>query len=156
MLQETIKDFWKSRKKNKRKQTESQNDSKVSKLDNAGENVFIDSENVLNPPQYPDFPKRKDFGSEEEFKVSVDKFYQENDLRNPKDFTEEEKKSIVEDITVNSIAPQVLTEKYKTTVMAIRHFVHEKGLKMINPDSSWGKYFSKKYKSFPRKFIMQK
>ena len=148
MPQETIKDFWKSRKKNKRKQSESQNDSKVSKLEDGEEKVFIDSENVLNAPQHPDFPKRKDFDDDEEFKESVDKYYQENDLRNPKDFTDEEKKTIVEDITVNSIAPQVLTEKYKTTIFALRHFVHEKGLKMINPDSSWGKYFFKKCKSF--------
>ena len=64
--------------------------------------------------------------------------------RLPDSFSEDEKRAIVEECTVNLIEPRVLSEKYNTTVFAIRHFVYEKGMKLPPEDLS-------RYPDFPKK-----
>merc|ERR1712062_456612 len=95
-------------------------------------------------PKLPVFPKRPHFASQEEFEEKTKEFYEELGLRSPLDFTEEEKNTIVEDCTVKFIDPKVLSEKYNTSVVAIRTFVHDKGMKLAPEDLS-------RYPDFPKK-----
>jgi len=93
----------------------------------------------------PDFPRKTENMTEEEYQVLIKKHYEENGLRLPEDFTEDEKKSIIEDNCVNLIGPKRLSQKYKTSIFAIRKFVwQEKGLNLAPEDLS-------KFPDFPRK-----
>merc|ERR1712156_359186 len=91
-----------------------------------------------------DFPKRADCGSLEEFQEKTKQCYEKLGLRLPDTFSEDEKRAIVEECTVKLIEPRVLSEKYNTTVFAIRHFVYEKGMKLPPEDLS-------RYPDFPKK-----
>lgn len=92
----------------------------------------------------PDFPRRTDDMAEEEYQILIKKYYEENGLRLPEDFTEDEKKAIIEDNSVNLIGPKKLSQKYKTSIFAIRRFVQEKGLNLAPEDLS-------KFPDFPKK-----
>ena len=63
-------------------------------------------------------------------KYTFKKHYEENGLRLPEDFTEDEKKSIIEDNCVNLIGPKRLSQKYKTSIFAIRKFVWQEKAKI--------------------------
>ena len=82
--------------------------------------------------------------SEEDYQILIKKYYQENGLRLPEEFTEDEKKAIIEDNSVNLIGPKKLSIKYKTSIFAIRRFVHERGLNLAPEDLS-------KFPDFPKK-----
>lgn len=116
-------------------------DSKIPKVASNEEGITSEAPNLSHYEQLPDFPKRNECNSKEEYEKGVETYYEQNGLRQPKDFTEEEKMSIVIDITENDIKSQTLSEKYNTTVFAIRDFVYEKGLK-VNPV---------KFADFPKK-----
>ena len=96
------------------------------------------------PSKLPDFPRRSDNMPEEEYQILIKKYYEENGLRLPEDFSEDEKKAIIEDNSVNIIGPKVLSQKYKTTIFTIRRFVQEKGLNLAPEDLS-------KFPDFPKK-----
>ena len=93
---------------------------------------------------YENFPKRFDFKSEEEFQEGIDNYYKENGLKKEDDFSDDEKKSVVEDCTVNLIGPKVLSQKYKTTIFVIRRIVSKTGLSITPDDLSL-------YPDFPKK-----
>ena len=93
---------------------------------------------------YENFPKRFDFKSEEEFQEGIDNYYKENGLKKQDDFSDDEKKSVVEDCTVNLIGPKVLSQKYKTTIFVIRRIVSKTGLSITPDDLSL-------YPDFPKK-----
>jgi len=94
--------------------------------------------------QLQNFPLRSECTSLEEFQEKTKKCYEQYGLRLPTDFSEDEKKAIVEDCTVKLIDPKVLSKKYNTAVFAIRHFAYEKGLKLAPEDLS-------KYPDYPKK-----
>jgi len=94
--------------------------------------------------ELPEFPRRAEFETLEEFQENAKKYYQENGLRPPEDFSDEEKKSIVEECTVNLIDPKIVGQKHNTTAHAVRRFVHDKGLKLAPEDLS-------KFPDFPKK-----
>ena len=94
--------------------------------------------------ELPEFPKRADFDTLEEYQESQKKYYETHGLRKSEDFSEDEKKAIVEECTVNLVDPKVLAKKYHTTVFAVRFFVRERGLKLAPEDLS-------KYPDFPKK-----
>jgi len=60
-----------------------------------------------------------------------------------KDFSEDEKKAIVEDCTVKLIGPKVLSQQYKTSVLVIRRIVSATGLSIAPDDLS-------KFPDFPK------
>ena len=93
---------------------------------------------------YLNFPKRFDFKSEEEFQESVDNYYKENGLKQQNDFSDDEKRAVIEDCTVNLIGPKVLSQKYKTTIFVIRRIVSKTGLSITPDDLSL-------YPDFPKK-----
>ena len=74
--------------------------------------------------------------SVEEYQIGFKKYYEENGLRLPEDFSENEKKALIEDNVVNLIGPKVLSQKYKTTFFTIRSLVEEKGLNIVPDDMS--------------------
>ena len=92
------------------------------------------------------FPLRSECASLEEFQEKTKMCYEKYGLRLPTDFSEDEKKDIVEDCTVKLIDPKILSQKYNTAIFAIRHFVYEKGLKLAPEDLS-------KYPDFPKKSV---
>ena len=77
--------------------------------------------------ELPEFPRRAEFETLEEFQENAEKYYEENGLRPPEDFSEEEKKSIVEECTVELYSPTMLAEKYNVNVTAIRGWIKSAG-----------------------------
>ena len=71
--------------------------------------------------ELPEFPKRADFDTLEEYQESQKKYYETHGLRKSEDFSEDEKKAIVEECTVNLVDPKVLAKKYHTTVTQHKH-----------------------------------
>ena len=74
-----------------------------------------------------DIPKRSECKSQEEFQEKINKYYEQNGLRKQEDFSEDEKKSIIEKCTVKLIGPKVLSQQYKTSVFVIRRIVSVTG-----------------------------
>ena len=93
---------------------------------------------------HPDYPKRTDGMSKEEHQDLIEKYFKLKGLRHFKDFSDEEKKTIVEENTSKFIGPTFLSEKYNTMTFVIRNFIHVAGFRAIPDDISM-------YPDFPKR-----
>ena len=92
------------------------------------------------------FPKKSDYKSEEKFQEKMNKYYEQNGLKHEKDFSENEKKDIIEDSAEKLIGPLVLSQKYKTSIFVIKKIVTKAGLTCAPNDLS-------KFPDFPKKSV---
>ena len=74
---------------------------------------------------------------EEKEKLQVKKKEKKDpNLRLPKDFGEDEKMVVIQELLVNPIISETLLEKYKTSTQTIRKILREKGLNQAPSDPS--------------------
>jgi len=81
-------------------------------------------------------PKKTDDQTKEEHQEEIKKFFKEKGLKHFDDFTEDEKKAIVEENTSKLIGPTKLAQMYNTMTFVIRNFVHKAGFRAIPDDLS--------------------
>ena len=95
--------------------------------------IVVSPNDVSN---HPDFPKKSKNVSNEEYEKKIEEYYENYGLRQQRDFSEDEKKSVIEDSTIELIGPRALSKKYNTSTFVIRRIVLEKGLTLA-PGSSF-------------------
>merc|ERR1711874_534254 len=94
--------------------------------------------------KYPDYPKRNKDISEEDFQEAMNAFFKDKGLKHNSDFSDDEKKAIIEECCVDLIGPTTLSKKYNTLVTVVSCFVRDAGLSVTPDDLS-------KYPDFPKK-----
>ena len=77
-------------------------------------------------------------------KIVIKEYFKLKGLKHHDDFNEDDKKSIIEDCTVNLIGPKALSLKHNTMVYVIRCFVRAEGLLTTPDDLS-------QYPGYPKK-----
>ena len=87
--------------------------------------IVVSPNDVSN---HPDFPKKSKNVSNEEYERRIEEYYGNYGLRQQKDFSEDEKKSVIDDSTIELIGPRALSKKYNTSTFVIRRIVLEAGL----------------------------
>ena len=97
---------------------------------------------------YPDYPKRTDDMSKEDYVEAVKDYFKLKGLKHFQDFSEDEKKAIVEDNTIHLIGPKALCEKYKTMPFVVTSSVRAAGLSVTPDDLS-------AYPDFPKRTVSQ-
>ena len=101
----------------------------------------LDSPVTENNPQdvlrkssdYPDYPKRTDFGHKEAHLKAIKDFFELKGLKHNDDFSDDEKKAVIDDNTVRLMGPTVLSKKYNTMVHVICNLLEDANL-IITPD----------------------
>ena len=76
---------------------------------------------------YPDYPKKDDYSTLEDFDKAVKKFFKAKGFKHNDDFSDSEKVSIVEDCVMNLMGPKKLSEKYNTLVPVVCQFIRAMG-----------------------------
>ena len=71
-----------------------------------------------------DYPKKDEFESKEEYNNAVKKHFKLKGLNHRDDFSENEKKTIVEDCTIRLMGTKLLSQKYNTLPCVISYLVH--------------------------------
>ena len=94
--------------------------------------------------EYPDYPQKSEDMSDEDYHDAIKEYFKLKGLKHHDDFNEDDKKSIIEDCTVNLIGPKALSLKHNTMVYVIRCFVRAEGLLTTPDDLS-------QYPGYPKK-----
>ena len=94
--------------------------------------IYMDSYNIQK--YCPDYPQKTDDISKEDYHVAVKDYFKLKGLKHDDDFSDDEKKIIVEECSVKLIGPRVLSQKYNTMHYIINHFVKEAGFYRSFPD----------------------
>ena len=113
-------------------------------LDVSGGATSDSSKNIYSASSYPDYPKKLDFPSTEDYNKAVKNFFEVKGFKHIDNFSEDEKKEIVEDCVMNLIGPKTLCQKHNTLTHVICTFVREKGYQVPPEDLSNHPDFPKK------------
>ena len=113
-------------------------------LDVSGGATSDSSKNTYSASSYPDYPKKLDFPSTEDYNKAVKNFFEVKGFKHIDNFSEDEKKEIVEDCVMNLIGPKTLCQKHNTLTHVICTFVREKGYQVPPEDLSNHPDFPKK------------
>ena len=82
--------------------------------------------------------------SKEDYYEKVKEFFKIKGLKYDDDFSDDEKKAIIDDNCVNQIGPTILSKKYNTLVFVITRIVQKEGWSVTPDDLSV-------YPDFPKK-----
>jgi len=94
--------------------------------------------------EFADFPKKTDFTTKEEFDQAVKNYFKLKGLKHIDEFSDDEKREVCQDNSVNMIGPVKLSQKHKTMVSVIRKIIDQGGLYVIPDDMS-------KHPDFPKR-----
>ena len=76
---------------------------------------------------HPDFPRKSKNTTEKEYDKKVEKYYEKHDLKQMKDFSEDEKNAVIEDGTLKLMGPKKLSEKYKSSIWVVKNIIQKAG-----------------------------
>ena len=93
---------------------------------------------------YPDYPKKTEFSSKEDYEEAVKKFFKVKGFRLIEEFSDNEKKVIAEDCGVKLISPKVLSQEYNTMIHVICYICREMGFSAAPNDLA-------EYPDYPKK-----
>ena len=105
---------------------------------------LTDSSSYPDYRRYIDYPRKSEYSSTEDFEEALKTFYKDKGLKHFDEFSEDEKKEIVEDCVMNLIGPKTLCQKHNTLTHVICTFVREKGYQVPPEDLSNHPDFPKK------------
>ena len=91
-----------------------------------------------------EYPKKDEFMSKEEYNNAVKKHFKLKGLNHRDDFSENEKKTIVEDCTIRLMGTKMLSQKYNTLPCVISYLVHRAKSSVTPNDLS-------KFPDFPKR-----
>jgi len=111
-----------------------------------------------------DYPKNTDYLSKEDYDEAIKKFFKVKGLKHSDDFSDNEKKTIVEDCAIKLISHRVLRQKYNTMSHVICNFVRASGFSVAPNDLSEYLDYPKKsddisldeYKIITKKYLTEK
>merc|ERR1712083_814747 len=92
---------------------------------------------------YSDYPERNRT-TKSEYQEAEKKFFEAKGFKYTSDFSDDEKKAIVDDCTINLMGSIAVSEKYNTMVHIVTRLVRLKGLSISEDDLSKCPDFPKK------------